>query len=50
MNKNQRKNRPKKKEMSEETWATQIENIKRQFENGGKEKQSQPSSENSEEK
>jgi hypothetical protein len=35
MNKNQRKNRPKKKEMSEKTWMSQFENIKRQYANGG---------------
>jgi len=36
MNKNQRKNRPRKKEMSEETWTSQFENIKRQFERDGR--------------
>ena len=35
MNKNQRKNRPKKKEMPEKTWINQFENIKAQFEHGG---------------
>jgi hypothetical protein len=34
----ERKNRPKKKEKSEERWNEEFENIKRQYENGGKKK------------
>ena len=49
MDTKQRKNRPKKKEMSEETWANTFDNLKKELENGGK-KESKPSSENSEEK
>jgi hypothetical protein len=36
MNKNQRKNRPKKKEIPPEVWGNQIENLKRMYEYGGK--------------
>jgi hypothetical protein len=36
MNKNQRKNRPRKKEMSEPDWKNTFENIKRLYENDGK--------------
>jgi hypothetical protein len=47
MNKNQRKNRPKKKEVSQEKWDEQLENLKRQYEHGGRKKQEvQSSSEN----
>ena len=37
MNKNARKNRPKKKEMPQKTWVNQFETIKKQFEHDGKE-------------
>jgi hypothetical protein len=51
MQKNQRKNRPKKKEVSQEKWDEQLENLKRQYEHGGKRKEEvQPSSGNSTEK
>lgn len=31
MNKNQRKNRPKKKEIPEDVWANQLEDLKRKY-------------------
>ena len=51
-NKNARKNRPKKKEMTEETWTQQMENLKRQYEHGGKynSQKEQPPSGDTEEK
>jgi hypothetical protein len=47
MNKNQRKNRPRKKEIPTEKWEDDLENIKRQYEYGGghgREKQEEQSS------
>jgi len=32
----ERKNRPKKKEKSEKQWEEELENLKRQYEHGGK--------------
>jgi hypothetical protein len=39
MNKNQRKNRPRKKEVPQKTWNNTFENIKRQFEHGGRQEE-----------
>lgn len=39
MNKNQRKNRPKKKEVPQEKWDEQLENIKRLYAYGDKKKE-----------
>jgi len=50
MNKNQRKNRPRKKEIPQEKWDQDFVNLKRQYEHGGKAKEKQPSSGDSEEK
>lgn len=50
MNKNQRKNRPRKKEVPQDKWDEQLENLKRQYEHGGRKKEVQPSSGDSEEK
>ena len=36
MNKNQRKNRPRKKEMPEKTWVQQLELIKEKYQHSGK--------------
>lgn len=39
MNKNQRKNRPKKKEIPEDVWANQLEDLKRKYGYGERKKQ-----------